>query len=120
MKNFHFNTICNITQEPQELQRYNRACRFLGKSAVIKMSSVAIKSYKYYQEIAFRPVSNSYLLSLSLTTNNIYLIHLKGFCCTLSSLSCISSREKLSPSIKCNCPLSLAAFRSNPCFGQNQ
>ncbi len=36
MKNFHFNTICNISQEPQELQRYNHACRFIGKSAVIK------------------------------------------------------------------------------------
>ncbi len=30
MKNFRFNTICNITQEPQELQRYNRACRFIA------------------------------------------------------------------------------------------
>ncbi len=36
MKNFRFNTICNITQEPQELQRYNRACKFIGKSAVIR------------------------------------------------------------------------------------
>ncbi len=34
MKNFRFNTICNITQEP--VQRYNRACRFTCKSAVIK------------------------------------------------------------------------------------
>ena len=29
MKKFRFNTICNITQEPQELQWYNRACRFI-------------------------------------------------------------------------------------------
>ncbi len=36
MKNFRFNIICNITQEPQELQSYNHACRFIGKSAVIK------------------------------------------------------------------------------------
>ncbi len=36
MKNFRFNTICNITQKPKELQRYNRACRFIGKCAVIK------------------------------------------------------------------------------------
>ncbi len=35
MKNFRFNTLCNITQEPQELQRYNRACRLISKSAVI-------------------------------------------------------------------------------------
>ncbi len=49
MKNFRFNTICNITQEPQELQRYNRACRFIGKSTDYcdKMSSGAIKSYYY-------------------------------------------------------------------------
>ncbi len=43
MKNFCFNTICNITQEPQELQRYNRACRFIGKSAVIKCHQVLSK-----------------------------------------------------------------------------
>ncbi len=38
-----FNTICNITQEPQELQRYNRACRFIGKAAVIKCHQVLSK-----------------------------------------------------------------------------
>ncbi len=43
MKNFHFNTICNITQEPKELQRYNRACTFIGKSAVIKCHQVLSK-----------------------------------------------------------------------------
>ena len=43
MKNFRFNIICNITQEPQELHRYIRAWRLIGKSAVI--SSIAIKSY---------------------------------------------------------------------------
>ncbi len=31
-----------------------------------KMSSVAIKRYKYYKEIACRPVSNRNLVSLSL------------------------------------------------------
>ncbi len=36
MKNFRFNTICTITQEPHELQNYNRACSFIDKSAVIK------------------------------------------------------------------------------------
>ncbi len=36
MKKFRFNIICNITQELQELQRYNRAYRFIYKSAVIK------------------------------------------------------------------------------------
>ncbi len=43
MKNFSFNTICNITQEPQELQRYNRASRFIGKSTVIKCHQVLLK-----------------------------------------------------------------------------
>ncbi len=36
MKNFRFDTICNIIQEPQELQRFNCAFRFISKSAVIK------------------------------------------------------------------------------------
>ncbi len=44
MKNFRFNTICNITQEPQELQRYNLACRFIGKSAVIKCHQLLSKN----------------------------------------------------------------------------
>ncbi len=43
MKNFRFNTICNITQEPQELQRYNRAYRFIGKCTVIKCHQVLSK-----------------------------------------------------------------------------
>ncbi len=34
------------------------------------MSEIAIKCYKYQQEIAFRPVSNSYLLYLSLSFSN--------------------------------------------------
>ena len=40
VKNFHFDAICNITQEPQELtvkQRLkNCTCGFIGKSAMIK------------------------------------------------------------------------------------
>ncbi len=36
------------------------------------MSSVAIKSYKCYQEIAFRPDSNSHLVSLALITLSVY------------------------------------------------
>ncbi len=43
MKNFRFNTICNITQEPQELQRYNRAFRFIRKSDVKKSHQVLSK-----------------------------------------------------------------------------
>ncbi len=51
MKNFCFDTICNITQEPLELERFN--CTFFsavfGKSAVIKynVSSIAVKRYWY-------------------------------------------------------------------------
>ncbi len=36
MKNFHFNSICNNTQETQELQRCNNDCEFVGKSGLIK------------------------------------------------------------------------------------
>ncbi len=72
MKNLGFNTICNITQKPKELPRYNRACRFIGKCAVIKYH-FAIKSYKCYQEIAFRPVSNRHPVSLALRVISIYI-----------------------------------------------
>ncbi len=34
MKNFCFDTIYNITQEPQKLQRFNSPYGFTGKSAV--------------------------------------------------------------------------------------
>ncbi len=43
MKKLCFNTICNFNQEQQELQRYNRACRFIGKSAVIKCHQLLLK-----------------------------------------------------------------------------
>ena len=47
MKNFRFDTICNITQDPHELQRSNCACWFIGVWHVCcdKMPSIAIKSY---------------------------------------------------------------------------
>ncbi len=41
--NFSLNTIFNINQEPQELQRYKRASRFIGKSAVIECHQVLSK-----------------------------------------------------------------------------
>ncbi len=55
MKNFRFNTNCNITQEPQELQRYNRACRFIGKSTVIKCHQVlfVLEIGSFYEEFSF-------------------------------------------------------------------
>ncbi len=34
MKNFRFDTIFNITQEPQEQLKFSFACGFIGKSAV--------------------------------------------------------------------------------------
>ncbi len=78
MKNIRFNTICNITQEPQELQRYNRACRFIGKSTVIKCHQVLSKVTSIKQEIAFRPVSNRPLVSASLISHdnisNVFLL----------------------------------------------
>ncbi len=43
MKNFRSDTICNITQEPQELERYNCACGFICKSAVTKFPQLLIK-----------------------------------------------------------------------------
>ena len=36
MKKFRFIAFCNITQEPQELQRFSCAYGFISKSAVIK------------------------------------------------------------------------------------
>ena len=53
MKNFRFNTICNITQEPQELQRYNRACRFIGKSPVTKCYQLLSKDTNINRRLVF-------------------------------------------------------------------
>ncbi len=36
MKNFCFTTICNTTQGPPELEKYNCICGFTSKSVVIK------------------------------------------------------------------------------------
>ncbi len=43
MKNFRFDNICNITQEPKELRRYNCVCWFIGKSGVIKYRQLLLK-----------------------------------------------------------------------------
>ena len=43
MKNFHFNTIFDITHEPQEVQRFNCACGLIGKFVVIKCHQVLSK-----------------------------------------------------------------------------
>ena len=43
MKNFRFDTICNITQKAQKLQRFNCVCGFIGKSALIKCHQLLSK-----------------------------------------------------------------------------
>ena len=69
MKNFRSGTICNITQEPQRLQRYNYACGFIGKSAVIKyhhllskVLSINVKSsFDQLATASYPPYSFHYL-----------------------------------------------------------
>ncbi len=46
IKNFRFDTICNINEESQEIERFTCASGFIGKSAVIK--SIGVESYKFY------------------------------------------------------------------------
>ncbi len=77
MKNFRFNTICNITQKPPELQRFNCTCGFLSKSTATKLhqllSKVIPESYKW----------NSFLLHLSwIIWFAITNIHLSSICAT--------------------------------------
>ncbi len=66
MKNVCFDTICNITQEPQELHRYDCVCGFIRKSVVIKypllskVISINVKSH--FEQVAIY----SFLLYLSL------------------------------------------------------
>ena len=47
MTNFRFDTICNISQIPKDLQRFKCACEFIGKSAVIKYHQLLSKVNKY-------------------------------------------------------------------------
>ena len=37
MKDFRFDTICNITREPQEVQRYNKCLRVVCCDKVLKV-----------------------------------------------------------------------------------
>ncbi len=67
MKNFRFYTNCNITQEPQELQRYNRACRFIGKSAVIKCHQVLSKLTSINRRSLFEHTPSICILSYEKT-----------------------------------------------------
>ncbi len=52
MKDFRFDTICNSTQEPQDLQKFNCACEFIKYHQLLSKNY----EYKYWQEIEFRSV----------------------------------------------------------------
>ncbi len=73
MKNFRFDTICNINQEPHAIQRFNCACWFIGKSAVIKYPQLLSKVIISINcmDIAFSTVSKSFLLYPSFLKNSI-------------------------------------------------
>ena len=62
MKNFCFDTICNITQETQDLQGYNCASGFIGKSAVIKYYQlskvISINRRIFFDQLATDSSSN--------------------------------------------------------------
>ena len=64
MKNFHFDTICRNTQEPQELQRYSCACGFISKSSVIIYHQLLSKVISINVKLHF---SNNFLLYPSLS-----------------------------------------------------
>ena len=55
MKNFRFDTLCNITQEPQELQILNNAFGFIGKPVMINVTNCCHK----LQVLAANRVSTS-------------------------------------------------------------
>ena len=48
MKKFRFDTICNITQEPQEVKRFSKLCPLVDQQICYdKILVIAVKSYKY-------------------------------------------------------------------------
>ncbi len=76
MKDFCLNTICNITQELQELQRLKYVCVFIVKSAVIKYHQLLSKVTSIKRKLRFNQLvtassSNPSLLTLS----EIILLH---------------------------------------------
>ncbi len=73
MKNLHFNTICNITQEPHKLQRYKHACEFISKSAVIKYYQLLSKVISFNRKSHFNQFDTA-----TSSTPPIYL--LSGLC----------------------------------------
>ncbi len=65
MKTFCFNTICNITHEPQKLQRFHCPCMFIGKCAVIKyhqLISKVINQKLCFDQLATTSSSTTLLL----------------------------------------------------------
>ncbi len=93
----------NITQEPQELQRYNRACRFIGKSAVIKCHQLLSKITSITRRLLFRPLGNRYLLSLSLKSVEFYTQHSKLLTITHMVTPCNVNLRTCSSDISSNC-----------------
>ena len=97
MKNFHFDSICthySWTTRTTEIQ----LCLWVHQQVCSdKMSSIAVKSYQYQQEIIFWPVSNSFLLYHSLTQNthmltwytDLWVFSDQGLAVWYCSLSCL-------------------------------
>ena len=78
MKNFCFETICNITQEPQDLQTFNCAHGFISKFAVIKYHQLLTKVQCINGKSPF-----SQLATVSSSTSKIYW-HLPQFKVTIN------------------------------------
>ena len=53
IQNFRFYTICNITQDPQELRRYNCISEFFSKSDEIKYHQLLSKVKCIYGKLRF-------------------------------------------------------------------
>ncbi len=60
MKNFCFNAIYNITQEPKKVQRFNCAYEFIGKSAVIKYHQLVSEVICMNWKLCFNQLATAY------------------------------------------------------------
>ena len=59
VKNFCFGTFCNITQEPQELQRFTCASGFIGKSAEKKHYQWLSKCVSINKKLCFNQLATA-------------------------------------------------------------
>ncbi len=112
MKNFRFDTICNITQEPQELQRFNLYPLVYRQVCCETISPIAVKSYFKYQWVSiFRLVSSSFLLYLSLKyMYSISLSDNKSMPITIGLNICVTL------SIACQCYFQCSCIAVRCCF----